>query len=317
MESNRMNQVTEAQAQDSLASISDLGLGAKSRTRSWLWAVALAVAPLVAACGTEVAGGSEGLEGLEGLEGEPVVAAAAEEAFPGRSGEVSTAVLETEQGQDTVSYELIDGNMVMEGDIILGRSSGQYTAQSAIVKSRRWPGCVIPYEIDPNMSGQKRVLDAIKHWHDKTAVTLVPRKGEQDYVLFSSRESGCSSAIGRSGGRQVVNLGSSCSTGNAIHEIGHALGMFHEQSRQDRDDFITVNLANVESSKRNNFNKYQSASGTDLGKFDFGSIMLYGSYFFSANKKPTMVRKNGTTFEAQRNGLSAGDLAAPAKICGQ
>lgn len=310
MNRNRMNQVAGTQAQDALRSTS--GSGSISGTRSWLCAVALSVVPLVAACGAEAAGGPEGLEG------EPVVGeAAAEEAFPGRSGEVSTAVLETEQGQDSVSYELIDGVMVMEGDIILGRPSGQYTAQSAIVKSRRWPGCVIPYEIDPNMTGQKRVLDAIKHWHDKTEVTLVPRKGEKDYVVFSSRESGCSSAIGRNGGRQVVNLGSSCSTGNAIHEIGHALGMFHEQSRQDRDDFITVNLGNVESSKRNNFNKYQSASGTDLGKFDFGSIMLYGSYFFSANKKPTMVRKNGTTFEAQRNGLSAGDLAAPAKLCAQ
>lgn len=33
--------------------------------------------------------------------------------------------------------------------------------------------------------------------------------------------------------------------GKAIHETLHALGIFHEQSRADRDDYVTLNRENV------------------------------------------------------------------------
>ena len=36
---------------------------------------------------------------------------------------------------------------------------------------------------------------------------------------------------------------------------GHALGFFHEQSRPDRDDFVTVHLENVEPGMYNQVNQ--------------------------------------------------------------
>jgi Astacin (Peptidase family M12A) len=33
--------------------------------------------------------------------------------------------------------------------------------------------------------------------------------------------------------------------GRALHELMHALGIFHEQSRADRDDFVKISLENV------------------------------------------------------------------------
>lgn len=57
----------------------------------------------------------------------------------------------------------------------------------------------------------------------------------------------CYSSIGRDSGPQNLVLGSSCYyEGVILHEMNHAVGFFHEQSRYDRDDYIFVNWENVQ-----------------------------------------------------------------------
>ena len=47
----------------------------------------------------------------------------------------------------------------------------------------------------------------------------------------------------------MINLAPGCvpanEPGTTIHEILHALGFDHEQSRKDRDDYVTINLPNI------------------------------------------------------------------------
>ena len=282
--------------------------------RSAGWLTALAAAPLVLACACGTAPESTGTEEEPSAQGADALTA--EEAFPGRTGEVRTVLLETAEGTEKVSYELIDDYMVHEGDIILGHLGSGFTAQSATLRTTTWPDCVIPYEVNPNLPNKQRITDAVKHWTSRTNVQLVPRTNQKDYIVFEDDGKGCYSWIGRRGGRQTVSLAKGCSTGSAIHEIGHAVGLFHEQSRQDRDNYVTVLYNNVQSGKESNFDKYRSSSGRDVGKFDFDSIMIYGTDFFSRNGKPTLVHKDGSRLSAQRSVLSQGDLGGVAKLCG-
>ncbi|PJJ58664.1 M12 family metallopeptidase [Hymenobacter chitinivorans] len=234
-----------------------------------------------------------------------VQAAKVEEAYPSQTGPAQVSKLGV--------YQQINGENILEGDIILTASQVNPTGpqtESAGRNTGKWPSAVVYYTIDAALPSQNRVTDAITHWQTYTAVRFVPRTTQANYVTFRVG-SGCSSNIGMIGGRQYINLASGCTTGNTIHEIGHALGLFHEQTRNDRDTYVNILTQNIQSGYENNFVKYSTSgySGTDFGALDFGSIMMYGSFSFSSNGQPTITKKDGSTFNIQRSALSAGDRA--------
>jgi hypothetical protein len=98
-----------------------------------------------------------------------------------------------------------------------------------------------------------------------------------------------------------------------MHEIGHAVGLWHEQSREDRDLFVTINWANIQAGMAAQFNQHIT-DGDDLGAYDYGSIMHYPRTAFSANGQETITPTDPNAQIGQRNGLSAGDVASVAQM---
>ena len=227
-------------------------------------------------------------------------------------------------GGKKITVEEIDGNYIYEGDIIfstdmlknkpidLNYEKGQLVdSQKSVGRtSGMWPDNTVYYDIDSSLPDQNRALDAIKHWEANTSLKFLQRTSQSNYIYFTPG-SGCSSYVGMVGGRQNITLATGCSTGNTIHEVGHAVGLWHEQSRVDRDKHIKINYANIQSGREHNFNTYEE-SGSDGAEFtsnlDFGSIMLYSSYSFSSNGLPTIVKLDGSTYNVQRSALSSGDI---------
>jgi hypothetical protein len=243
-----------------------------------------------------------------------------------RTGFISGITFETK----AVQYQVVDGLAIFEGCICLGtveemeRSAGLVQTSAAADDSvahgvaitgaaYRWPNVLMPYEIDSALPNEQRVTDAIAHWQANTNVRFVERTAANaaqypNYVRIF-RGDGCWSYVGMQGGKQDLSLADGCGFGATVHELGHAWGLWHEQSREDRDSYVTINWQNIQAGMEHNFNQHIS-DGDDIGPYDYGSIMHYGMYAFSKNNLPTIVPKQAGVTIGQRNGLSAGDIAA-------
>lgn len=214
-------------------------------------------------------------------------------------------------GED-VSEPSIDRNIhpVTNQPLVTSRNVGVYPTGYNL-----W--AMVRFVYDSNLSESQRnaIKVALLRIQSNTNVRFYNATGQPthddkyniDYPYINFKYVGpldtSSSYVGRIGGKQDISLADfafySWNTNVIEHEICHALGMFHEQCRNDRDDYVTINTSNLTDKGKSNFNK-QTKNYYYRGAYDFNSVMGYSSYTSSTSMvkdttKPMYTKKDGST----------------------
>ena len=164
------------------------------------------------------------------------------------------------------------------------------------VAYNKWSKKIIPFIISDKYDEDERniIIQAMKVYHSKTCIRFKNKLASDENFVHIFRGSGCYSHVGMVGGEQKLSLDHGCVyESTVLHELMHAAGFLHEQSRIDRDKHITVNFDNIEDEQAHNFEKYDKKYFSDLGtKYDLCSIMHYDEYAFTKEyPKKTIVLK--------------------------
>jgi hypothetical protein len=173
-----------------------------------------------------------------------------------------------------------------------------------------WPGGIVPYEFDSGVSNtnRNRARNAMDMIEAVAGVTFIPRTTESARLNIGEF-GGNWSYVGRSGGQQNLSIYNWTSPLIICHELIHALGRYHQQSRTDRDNYIQVNWENIDDDYEYN---YYISDSDEFGPYDFESVMHYSQWSFSIGG-PTMTCLPGyeqwQNVMGQRDYLSGGDMA--------
>jgi hypothetical protein len=194
-----------------------------------------------------------------------------------------------------IHYQEIDGFAVVEGDIIVCKLSeieprpaaGVPLAKASALgdlptanNANRWPNNQVPYDKSQAGAYDWDVTLAVAYWNQFMPVKFVPRTNQTDYVRFVPTGN-CLSQFGRAGSAQIIEIGSGCTTpfqftsGAIMHEMGHAVGLMHEQSRADRDQYVQIDPDLLHDG---DYAMYVQGESFYSTPYDLGSLMHYASW---------------------------------------
>lgn len=153
-----------------------------------------------------------------------------------------------------------------------------------------WKNQIVVYEFSSDFfeGYEPFFADAIDVYHQNTNLCFIPKRTEERGVLSVKNAFqiayGTPSEIAIWGSQSVI-----------IHEIGHALGLHHEQQRPDRDDYITIHEENIDPNFLYAFEKLSTNISEFSSIYDYNSVMHYNSHGFSINGEATIQAPDGVS----------------------
>ncbi|CAG8517392.1 9052_t:CDS:2 [Diversispora eburnea] len=203
-----------------------------------------------------------------------------------------------------------DGKCIYGGDIniesLIRRKRASFNANPV----KKWKNGIVPYIFGASLPNELRnnVLKAMEMFKD-CSITFVERTNEMDYLKIINGK-GYWSSLGRIGGMQELSIApgnSNDPVGASAHQLMHALGFWHEHTRLDRDDWITVRGFETPFFK-SNFAKHQNTidiRNRNHGLYDLKSIMHYAltDYIDLTDPTDNTIISMTPTLSAQRGML--------------
>ncbi|RYD75262.1 MAG: hypothetical protein EOP84_18585 [Verrucomicrobiaceae bacterium] len=234
-------------------------------------------------------------------------------------------------GGREIQYEVADREVVTEGDITWGTEE-EFKARMALRTGtlgtfnydRSWT-MPIKYSFDNQMPDYARnailnamsrlVLESGAKISFETCSTCLSA-----HIKFVYNGNGCSSPVGRQSFINKINIDTWCDedseSGSIMHEIMHSLGLNHEQSRCDRNNYVVIDFGSIPDDEEHNFT--QECGNTDWGPYDYSSVMHYSPYAFSNNGQKTITAHDPSmnALMGQRAALSDGDIRSLRAVYG-
>ncbi len=210
--------------------------------------------------------------------------------------------------------------------------SGSNFYQGVATNNLPWPGGIVPYLFDTNVTTNEQAvyLAGMKEWELAANVHFVPYSNQPDYVLLRFDYSeGTNNYTATSPAVMTVDTLSRAQVG---HETGHLLGFQHEHVRTNRDTYITVNFSNLAGSAMGTNSSGEGSNITALylidsnstayGAYDFESVMHYSRTLFSTDPGDLDTIDPNAPYYAEyyyrigNYALSPGDRAGAAYLYG-
>ncbi|KAI4811771.1 hypothetical protein KUCAC02_014647 [Chaenocephalus aceratus] len=171
------------------------------------------------------------------------------------------------------------------------------TQRSAITNGDQLWTSPVPYVLDKGLeiNAKGLILKAFDQFRLKSCIDFKPRDSEE-YYIHVQKLNGCFSYIGNviSNG-QNISIGCYCDSISTIeHEFLHTLGFYHEQSRSDRDDYVTIVNENIQEGRQHHFYKKSAETTTTTQgvPYDYWSVLHSGKGYFSNGNGSTIITKD-------------------------
>eukprot|EP00794_Sanderia_malayensis_P016171 gene16171-17794_t len=241
--------------------------------------------------------------------------------FPPEQTLDSTKVVAKQLFEGCLTLDDEDKMILFDENIHNGRNFP--SSKKRVMEDKRWPSRTIPYEVVH--IGLEELTMKVEHVQselmENVCLNFRPKVDHDlNWIVFYDGY-GCHSDFGKksliSRSPTFISIGKGCQRDSVImHLLLHALGILHEQNRMDRDNYINIQLQNIQRDYSSLFEKHLYRTiDNQTHPYDYQSIMHFSKSAFGKNDDdPTMLAKENKALVLGSRTLSQLDIKKVNKL---